>query len=106
MHVTGYVQPTIPTQNNVPSATSPGAAGDVFVVEPRYLGVGNDIIIGGPGRPQCRFIDLSRLKEPVMVHWDGADCGSITDGADTIVFQGIEDIILPDCMASQRRHMA
>ena len=37
---------------------------------------------------------------PVAIDWSSPDCGSITDGADTIVFQGVDEIILPACMCA------
>ena len=73
--------------------------GDVFVVEPRHMGLGSDMIIGGACGPRYRVIDLSKLAEPVTIHWFGSDSGSITDCADSIVFQGVEEILLPSCMA-------
>jgi len=70
----------------------------VFVLQPRLLGLGHDMIIGGVRGPHYEVIDLSLLDDPVVIHWSGPDSGSITDGADSIVFQGIDHIILPDCM--------
>ena len=105
MHLVSSVEPALLARSSGTNPANSNVAGDILVVEPRHLGIGRDMMVGGPGRPQYRFIDLTRLKEPVMIHWDGADCGSITDGADSIVFQGVEDILLPDCMASQRRNM-
>ncbi|MDU8929813.1 hypothetical protein RXV86_20695 [Alisedimentitalea sp. MJ-SS2] len=70
----------------------------VFVLKPRLLGVGEDKIIGGPSGQSYQKIDLSQLTYPVDIDWSSPDCGSITDGADTIVFQGVDEIILPPCM--------
>ena len=77
-----------------------------LVVTPRYLGLGCDRIIGGPGGPHYRVIDLSQLKEPVTIHWCGRHSGSITDGADSLVFQGVEQIILPPCMRPEPQQQA
>lgn len=71
---------------------------DVLIVTPRFLGLGEDRIIGGPCGPAFRAIDLSQLTHPVDIHWATPDSGSITDGVDSIVFQGVEEIILPGCM--------
>lgn len=71
---------------------------DVLVIEPAQLGLGRDLLIGGAGGPHYRVIDLSRLTDRVRITWNGPDCGCICDGADAIVFQGIEEIILPPCM--------
>ena len=40
-------------------------------------------------------VDLSKLAVPVALEFAGVGAGSISDGIDTIVFQGIEEIILP-----------
>ena len=83
-------------------ATVPETQDDsVFVLTPRLLGVGEDTIIGGPSGRAYRKIDLSQLTHPVDIDWASPDCGSITDGADTIVFQGVDEIILPPCMCAQ-----
>ena len=76
--------------------------GQTYVVTPRRLGLGEDILIGGASGPKIRTIDLSQLSAPVTIQWNGDDCGAITDGADCIVFQGISEIILPECMATNR----
>ena len=81
----------------VPEFT-PEIASETFVLEPRLLGIGEDRIIGGGHGPRYRRIDLSLLTHPVAIHWAGPDCGTITDGADCIVFQGIEELVLPPCM--------
>ena len=65
---------------------------------PRFLGLGCDRIIGGASGPHYRVIDLSLLSEPVVIQWSSRHSGSITDGADSLVFQGVEEIILPPCM--------
>ena len=70
----------------------------VFVLQPRLLGLGCDRIIGGVSGPSYKVIDLSLLDDPVAIDWSGPDSGSITDGADSIVFQGVDQIILPECM--------
>ena len=72
---------------------------DTFVLQPRLLGIGRDRLIGGASGPAYRRIDLRLLSHPVAIDWSGPDSGSISDGADCIVFQGIEEILLPACMA-------
>ena len=79
-------------------SATPANDDPVFQVQPRLLGLGCDRLIGGASGPRYKVIDLSLLSEPVEIHWSGPDCGSITDGADTIVFQGVDRIILPECM--------
>ena len=81
--------------------TDSDAAGDTYVLQPRLLGLGEDRIIGGHFGPAFRKIDLSHLTHPVEIDWVSPDCGTITDGADSIVFQGIDEIILPSCMRAQ-----
>lgn len=71
---------------------------DTLVVVPRFLGLGKDMIIGGPSGPPIRVIDLSRLDESVIIDWSADGCGTISDGADTILFYGVSEIILPPCM--------
>ena len=70
----------------------------VFVLVPRGLGLGRDRLIGGTTGLAYRVIDLSQLDHPVTIHWSGTDCGTISDGADCIVFQGVAEVILPACM--------
>lgn len=69
-----------------------------FIVKPKGLGLGEDCIIGGGSGPSYRRIDLRALSHPVDIQWVSNDSGIITDGADSIVFQGIEAILLPACM--------
>ncbi|MDQ2088824.1 hypothetical protein [Marimonas arenosa] len=80
------------------TVTAPQDVDRVFVVVPSRLGIGEDMIIGGPCGPVYRKIDLSRLSDPVDIVWTGENSGLITDGADSIVFQGVDEIILPACM--------
>ncbi|PIE12334.1 MAG: hypothetical protein CSA70_10005 [Rhodobacterales bacterium] len=77
----------------------PDQAGDTYEVSPRCFGLGEDVIIGGAIGPCYRSIDLSALTFPVNIYWKDNASGVITDGADSIVFQGVDHIILPDCMA-------
>ena len=51
--------------------------------------------LGGTARAKVRVVDLSKLAVPVALEFAGVGAGSISDGIDTIVFQGIEEIILP-----------
>ncbi len=74
-------------------------AGTVFTLQPRQLGLGADLLIGGPSGLPYSVIDLSRLTTPVDIIWERPGCGAITDGADSIVFQDVEEIILPAWMA-------
>ena len=85
-----------------PATPAPTDSNDdsVFVLEPRLLGIGCDRIIGGSAGARYRVIDLSNLQYPVEIIWERPGCGTITDGADSIVFQDIELIILPACMAT------
>lgn len=82
---------------------SQGSNNDVFRLHPKALGIGEDIIIGGCCGQKCSVIDLSLLDQPVEIDCttigDGLYCGTISDGVDTIVFQGIKEIILPECMS-------
>ena len=68
---------------------------DVF--RPSYVrgGLGADYLLGGAARANVRAVDLSELAVPVALEFTGVGAGSISDGIDTIVFQGIEEIILP-----------
>ncbi|MCF3594062.1 hypothetical protein LZG00_08625 [Rhodobacteraceae bacterium LMO-12] len=86
----------VPSIVQLPDCCQPDE--DHFVVTPRYLGLGCDMIIGGASGPSYRVIDLSLLEEPVVINWAGTHSGSITDGADSLVFHGVEQIILPPCM--------
>lgn len=61
-------------------------------------GFGRDVFVGGAGGQHYRVIDLSLLTHPVEIVWSGPDSGTITDGVDDLVFQGVEEIIEPDCM--------
>lgn len=70
----------------------------VFQVKPVKKGLGKDMIIGGEGRPSFSTIDLSLLDIPVEIDWSDNERGTITDGVDCIVFSGVQQIILPDCM--------
>ena len=70
---------------------------DVGVFRPSYVrgGLGADYLLGGAARANVRVVDLSELAVPVALEFAGVGAGSISDGIDTIVFQGIEEIILP-----------
>ena len=70
---------------------------DVGVFRPSYVrgGLGADYLLGGTARANVRVVDLSELAVPVALEFVGVGAGSISDGIDTIVFQGIEEIILP-----------
>ncbi|WP_161594575.1 hypothetical protein [Marimonas lutisalis] len=70
----------------------------IYRLTPRCLGLGEDILIGGTTGPRYFVIDLSALIYPVLIEWSGPDCGVITDGADSIVFQGVDEIIVPPSM--------
>ena len=70
----------------------------VLTLKPRRLGLGQDSVIGGPSGQPIEKIDLSLLTHPVSIDWAGHDSGTITDGADTIVFHGVNEIVLPLCM--------
>ena len=72
---------------------SGGSDGDTFVVQD---GFGNDTIEGGEGGDDADVIDLSGLTGPVTVTYTGDEAGTITDGADTITFSEIEQLILSD----------
>jgi hypothetical protein len=72
-----------------------------FIVRPSGLGLGEDRLIGGQNDREYRRIDLRALTHPVEVQWTSEDSGIITDGADSIVFQGIEEILLPCCMCER-----
>jgi hypothetical protein len=76
-------------------------AGSVFQVRPRGPGLGEDWLIGGPGRAAYSIIDLSHLEIPVSIEWIGAGDGVICDGSDSIVFQGITAIVLPPVMRDE-----
>lgn len=76
--------------------------GEVFKVTPTKLGLGQDCILGAPGCPHYSVIDLSALTAPVTIEWSGRDSGFITDGADTIIFQRVDQIIPPRCMQDAR----
>lgn len=71
---------------------------DCLTVTPRGLGLGQDRIIGGANAPRYRVIDLSLLDCHVEIIWSRPGAGVITDGADSLVFQGVEEVILPVCM--------
>ena len=70
---------------------------DVGVFRPSYVrgGLGADYLLGGTARANVRVVDLSELAVPVALKFAGVGAGSISDRIDTIVFQGIEEIILP-----------
>ncbi|UYV39426.1 hypothetical protein N4R57_10730 [Rhodobacteraceae bacterium D3-12] len=86
--------PSLPREPQAEMVSRP----DVLVVKPRGLGLGEDMIIGGANARQYRVIDLSQLTSRVEIKWSGPDAGFICDGADSLVFQGVEEIILPPCM--------
>ena len=96
--------PNYPTSNMLPSdgqdftLASQEVDDDILLVTPRFLGLGSDRIIGGACGPRYRVIDLSLLSDPVIITWTSRCSGSITDGADSLVFAGVEEIILPTCM--------
>ena len=92
-----------PSAGSCPALAAAQTREDHLVVTPRFLGLGYDRIIGGTTGPRYRVIDLSLLSEPVSISWTGPQSGSITDGADSLVFQGVEEIILPACMRSAPR---
>ena len=90
----GYFENFYSTYGDVPDAQE---AGHAEVFRPAYVrgGLGADYLLGGAARGGVRIVDLSRLKEPVSLEFNGAGAGVISDGIDSIVFQGIEEIILP-----------
>ena len=89
---------TLPSRCRVSNLAAHHNDDDVLVVTPRFLGLGSDRIIGGACGPRYRVIDLSLLSDPVVITWASRSSGSITDGADSLVFAGVEEIILPTCM--------
>ncbi|CTQ48841.1 Hint domain-containing protein [Jannaschia donghaensis] len=72
---------------------SGGDDADTFIVTGTF---GNDTIVGGEGGDDTDTIDLSGLSGPVTVTYSGDEAGTITDGTSTIVFSGIERLILTD----------
>jgi len=90
----GYFESFYSTYDALPDGQGAGEAG---VFRPAYVrgGIGSDYLLGGGAHGAVRIVDLSRLKEPVSLEFSGAGAGVISDGIDTIVFQGIEEIILP-----------
>ncbi|KPN63705.1 Ca2+-binding protein, RTX toxin-related [Aliiroseovarius crassostreae] len=70
-----------------------GDDADTFVVQD---GFGTDTILGGEGGIDSDTIDLSRVTAPVTVTYTGDEAGTITDGANTITFSGVENLILTD----------
>ncbi|WP_322865745.1 hypothetical protein U5922_005795 [Aquicoccus sp. G2-2] len=76
-------------------------AGAVCEICPRGPGLGEDRLIGGPGRAPYSIIDLSQLQIPVSIEWMGPAEGIICDDTDSIVFQGVAAIVLPPIMRDQ-----
>lgn len=59
-------------------------------------GLGADYLLGGTSGQAASVIDLSGLKLVVTLQCTGYRAGVISDGIDSIVFQGVEEIILPE----------
>lgn len=75
-----------------------GADADVIYAGNSF-GLGNDSITGGETvttGTDFDTLDLSTVTTGVTVDWTGPEAGTITDGADTINFSDIEQIILTD----------
>ncbi|MDJ0628422.1 MAG: Hint domain-containing protein [Rhodobacter sp.] len=70
-----------------------GADADTFILED---GFGSDTIIGGEGGTDLDTLDFSALTVPVTVTYTGFESGTVTDGADTLSFSEIENLVLTD----------
>ena len=70
-----------------------GDDADTFIIEDNF---GNDVITGGEGGTDRDRIDLSALGAGVVVTFVSDEAGTITDGAVTISFSQIEEIVLTD----------
>lgn len=90
----GYFENFNPTYGDRRDAQAVARAG-VFRPADVRGGIGADYLLGGASCGAVRIVDLSHLREPVSLELHGARAGVISDGIDTIVFQGIEEIILP-----------
>jgi hypothetical protein len=90
----GYFENFYSPYGELPDVQGAGEAG---VFRPACLrgGIGADYLLGSGAHGAVRIVDLSRLREPVTFEFNRTRAGIITDGIDTIVFQGIEEIILP-----------
>lgn len=90
----GYFENFYPAYGGASEQQDVAEAG---VFRPSYVrgGLGADYLLGGAARTGVRRIDLSDLDVHVTLEFNGVGMGVISDGIDTIVFQGIEEIILP-----------
>jgi hypothetical protein len=90
----GYFENFYPTYGETPKSASCCETGIFCPVYARG-GLGGDYLIGGTQNSGFRVIDLSDLDMHIMLDLTGWQAGIVTDGIDTIVFQGVEEIILP-----------
>ncbi|WVX51160.1 hypothetical protein ROLI_042610 [Roseobacter fucihabitans] len=74
-------------------ALSGGTDADSFLV---YDPFGSGTLTGGEGGTDNDLIDLLSLTSPVSVTYTGNEAGTIINGADTITFSEIEQLILTD----------
>ncbi|WP_099826184.1 Hint domain-containing protein [Oceaniglobus indicus] len=72
---------------------SGGDGRDTFVIDD---GFGSDTIIGGEGGFNHDTIDLANLTGPVTVTYSDGKAPTITDGASTLNFTEIEQVVLTD----------
>ena len=68
-----------------------GDGADTFLME---TGFGSDTVEGGEGGTDRDRIDASALGAGITILYSGDEAGTITQGADTIVFSGVEEVVL------------
>jgi len=70
-----------------------GDDADTFLITDNF---GNDTIVGGEGGVDFDIVDLSAVTTSINATYSSNEAGTITDGADTITFSGIEGLIATD----------
>ena len=70
---------------------SGGDGADLFVMQDGY---GVDVITGGEGGTDNDTLDFSALTSAVSVNYTGIEAGSITNGANSVSFSQVENLIL------------
>mgnify|MGYP000034546878 FL=1 len=68
----------------------------VFRPQLRRGGLGGDYLLGGTSGQSASVIDLRGLELAVTLECTEQGAGVISDGIDSIVFQEVEEIILPE----------